>query len=89
MSKLVRNRLPSLLLNQKNSLLKARNDFRERRDDSEMPNKIFRKWKEASVCAFKMMDKEIKIQEDLDCSCSGTTAVVIVKQVKQNKKQEM
>ncbi|RVX17635.1 hypothetical protein VitviT2T_004399 [Vitis vinifera] len=87
-SKIVRNHLPSLLLNQKNALLKANTAMKgedlhtqkERRDGMVMPNKIFRKWQEACVGAFKVMDKEIKLQEDLDCSCSGTTAVVIVKQ---------
>lgn len=39
-------------------------------------------WKEAMVTAFKVMDKEIKLQENLDCSFSGTTAVIILKQVK-------
>ncbi|XP_022982395.1 probable protein phosphatase 2C 72 [Cucurbita maxima] len=37
-------------------------------------------WKEAMVTAFKVMDKEIKLQETLDCSFSGTTAVIILKQ---------
>ena len=96
-SKIVRNHLPSLLLNQKNALLKANTAMKgedlhtqkERRDGMVMPNKIFRKWQEACVGAFKVMDKEIKLQEDLDCSCSGTTAVVIVKQVKKNKESEL
>ncbi|KAJ9701926.1 hypothetical protein PVL29_003929 [Vitis rotundifolia] len=87
-SKIVRNHLPSLLLNQKKALLKVNTAMKgddlltrkERRDGMVMPNKTFRKWQEACVGAFKVMDKEIKLQEDLDCSCSGTTAVVIVKQ---------
>ncbi|KAE8700396.1 Detected protein of unknown function [Hibiscus syriacus] len=32
------------------------------------------------MCAFKVMDKEIMLQENLDCSTSGTTAVVVVRQ---------
>lgn len=84
----MRNRLPSLLLKQKNTLSKAKNDaFQEKRDNPLMPNKIFKKWQEACVGAFKVMDKEIKLQEDLDCSCSGTTAVVIVKQVNNKNKK--
>jgi len=42
----------------------------------------FQKWKEAIVSAFKVMEKEFKLQHNLDCSGSGTTAVVIIKQVK-------
>ncbi|KAK3024333.1 hypothetical protein RJ639_043015 [Escallonia herrerae] len=30
--------------------------------------------------AFKLMDKELKLPPDIDCFCSGTTAVTIVKQ---------
>ncbi|MBA0722902.1 hypothetical protein Golax_003536 [Gossypium laxum] len=35
----------------------------------------------ACVSAFKVMDKEIKLQHNLDCSTSGTTAVVVVRQL--------
>ncbi|CAL5431830.1 unnamed protein product [Camellia sinensis] len=77
-SKLVRNKLPSLLLNQKNALTKIN---KERVDGETMvPNKTFHKWKEACISAFKAMDKEIKLLESLDCSCSGTTAVVVIRQ---------
>ncbi|KAK7383297.1 hypothetical protein VNO78_28971 [Psophocarpus tetragonolobus] len=40
----------------------------------------FQKWKEAIISAFKVMDKEVKLQQNLDCSSRGTTAVVIIKQ---------
>ncbi|XP_028053426.1 probable protein phosphatase 2C 72 [Camellia sinensis] len=77
-SKLVRNKLPSLLLNQKNALTKIN---KEREDGETMvPKKTFHKWKEACISAFKAMDKEIKLLESLDCSCSGTTAVVVIRQ---------
>ncbi|KAK8597542.1 hypothetical protein V6N13_094946 [Hibiscus sabdariffa] len=69
-SNMVRNRLSSLLLSQKIALAKlktaAENDFLA--------------WEEACVGGFKVMDKEIKLQENLDCSASGTTAVVVVRQ---------
>ncbi|KAA8525180.1 hypothetical protein F0562_006956 [Nyssa sinensis] len=29
---------------------------------------------------YQVMDKEIKLLENLDCSCSGTTAVIVIKQ---------
>lgn len=86
-SKLVRNRLPSLLLNQKNTLPKINNtagyatSFLNQRVNVEMvSNKSFHIWKEACISAFKVMDKEIKLLESLDSSCSGTTAVVVIKQ---------
>nr|DAD48922.1 TPA_asm: hypothetical protein HUJ06_018859 [Nelumbo nucifera] len=45
-----------------------------------MSNKVFHEWKEAYLSAFKVMDKELKLNEKLDCSTSGTTAVTIIKQ---------
>lgn len=43
--------------------------------------KSFELWKQAFETSFKAMDKEIKVEENLDCSYSGSTAVVVVKQV--------
>ncbi|KAG6624487.1 hypothetical protein I3843_16G032400 [Carya illinoinensis] len=63
-SEIVCNQLPSLLLSQKNALSKVN----------------FYMWKEACISAFKLMDKVIELQEILDCSCSGTTAVVAIRQ---------
>lgn len=89
-SKLVCNHLPSLLLTQKSSLSKTNaavadddklQNHMEEIDDESMPSKSFHIWKEAFISAFKVMDKEIKLQGNLDCSCSGTTAVVAVRQV--------
>ncbi|WOG85618.1 hypothetical protein DCAR_0104809 [Daucus carota subsp. sativus] len=71
-SKLVRNRLPSLLLNQRNDIVKY-NSLSN--DDRNLEN-----WKEACVSGFRVMDKEIKLMENLDCTCSGTTAVTAMKQ---------
>ncbi|KAK6912790.1 PPM-type phosphatase-like domain, partial [Dillenia turbinata] len=77
-SKKVRNCLPALLLGQKNALVqigKVTNDSGERIDDELLvSNKEFYMWKEACPSAFKVMDKEIKLDERLDSSCSGTTA---------------
>ena len=33
------------------------------------------------VKAYRFMDKELKMQVDVDCFCSGTTALTMVKQV--------
>lgn len=88
-SKIVRNSLPTLLLGQKNALEKMKrvaDGNNEEVEDVSLPSKNFYTWKEACVNAFKVMDKEIKLQENLDCSCSGTTAVVVLKQVSLRKK---
>lgn len=37
--------------------------------------------KQSMLKAFKMMDKELKLHPTVDCFCSGTTAVTLVKQV--------
>ncbi|XP_074335858.1 putative protein phosphatase 2C 72 [Apium graveolens] len=71
-SKLVRNRLPSLLLNQRNDIARYNSPSN---DDRNMEN-----WKEACVSGFRVMDKELKLMENLDCTCSGTTAVAAIKQ---------
>lgn len=95
-SEMVRNRLPLLLLNLDNAASKIHaqveqeyefqnpcNDFTGRESEAEavpIPDN-FQKWKEDISSSFKAMDKEIKLQENLDCACSGTTAVVIIRQV--------
>ncbi|KAL0323776.1 UNVERIFIED_CONTAM: putative protein phosphatase 2C 72 [Sesamum calycinum] len=85
-SKIVRNRLPSLLLSQRNGIAKispsavSTKQSERLESDQSGPSKNFLKWKEACVSAFKVMDKEIKLLDSLDCSCSGSTAVVVVKQ---------
>ncbi|KAK3213056.1 hypothetical protein Dsin_017762 [Dipteronia sinensis] len=79
-SKIVRNRLPSLILSQKNTITQIKSDKKFKNRDGEEPSSDFYKWQEACVSAFKVMDKEVKLQENLDCSSSGTTAVVVIKQ---------
>lgn len=37
--------------------------------------------KRSMLKAFKLMDKELKLHPTVDCFCSGTTAVTLVKQV--------
>lgn len=89
-SEMVRNRLPLLLLSQKNvaakmnALILEEDDFQtpsNTKDCELVPTENFQKWKETITSVFKVMDKEIKLQENLDCACSGTTAVVVVQQV--------
>jgi serine/threonine protein phosphatase PrpC len=84
-SKLVNSRLPSLILSQKKALTQinaAADDHHNFQNHEIVPSKSFHIWKEACIGAFKVMDKEIKLQENLDFSCSGTTAVVVIRQVK-------
>lgn len=85
-SKLVNSRLPSLILSQKNGLAQinaaAADDHQNFQNHEIVPSKSFHIWKEACIGAFKVMDKEIKLQESLDFSCSGTAAVVVIRQVK-------
>ena len=40
-------------------------------------------WREAFMKAYKAMDKELKSHANLDCFCSGSTSVTVVKQVDQ------
>lgn len=40
-------------------------------------------WREAFLKGYKAMDKELRSHPNLDCFCSGSTAVTIIKQVMQ------
>lgn len=88
---MVKNHLPGLLQSQMEvlehvSLVPESDGELQNRihetDTESKPSHKFDKWEEALVNAFKVMDKEIKLQESLDCSCSGSTAVVVIRQVK-------
>uniref|UniRef100_A0A1D1ZC62 protein-serine/threonine phosphatase n=1 Tax=Anthurium amnicola TaxID=1678845 RepID=A0A1D1ZC62_9ARAE len=51
--------------------------------DSEEKGKqpeIYMTLKELFLKAFKLMDKELRVHQSIDCFCSGTTAVTLVKQ---------
>lgn len=78
-SKLVMNKLPSLFLKNILSLPKI-----SPVDNEAVKTNDFNKWKEACFSSFKLMDKDIKSLQKLDCSCSGTTAVVAIRQVMRN-----
>ena len=90
-SKVVRERLPVLLLAQMNAvtdvgmeLYESFSENQETTNYDDLPSK--RKnlvWQKACVNAFEKMDEEIKITRKLDSSFSGTTAVVVLKQVRQ------
>ncbi|KAF9615718.1 hypothetical protein IFM89_026133 [Coptis chinensis] len=76
-SKLVRNRLPGLILRQQKAF--ADEDYEETSSGEPVSSS---EWRRACVSAFKVMDKEIKREKNLDCSWSGTTAVTIIMQGK-------
>lgn len=78
-SRLVRDRLPALILNQLNAL-----GLVSPRNEESGLSKKFDQWKEACNSSFKVMDKELSLLSQLDCSCSGTTAVVLIKQVQKH-----
>lgn len=87
-SRLVRDRLPALILNQLNALgLVSPREYKEAKGlgNEELGlSKKFDQWKEACNSSFKVMDKELSLLSQLDCSCSGTTAVVLIKQVQKH-----
>ncbi|XP_051124818.1 probable protein phosphatase 2C 18 [Andrographis paniculata] len=49
-------------------------------DDGEGIPEIHIPLKKSFVKAFKLMDKELKLHPTIDCFCSGTTAVTLIKQ---------
>ncbi|KAL1212698.1 putative protein phosphatase 2C 72 [Cardamine amara subsp. amara] len=65
-SKMVRNRLPSLLLT-----------FKEQNQESHVSEEEAHKWEKACFTAFKLIDRELLLQV-FDCSFSGSTAVVAI-----------
>lgn len=57
-------------------------EWRESTDMEEREKcpEIFLTLKESFLKAFKVMDKELRLHPSIDCFCSGTTAVTLVKQ---------
>jgi len=80
-SKIVNNTLPSLILSQKNALEEINTTKNGVNNKQNKFSNNYLRWKEAILGAFNVMDEEVKQQENLDCSCSGTTAVVVIRQV--------
>ncbi|KAJ8763764.1 hypothetical protein K2173_003546 [Erythroxylum novogranatense] len=48
--------------------------------DGSTEDKLGSLWREAFLKSYKVMDKELRSHPNLDCFCSGSTAVTIVKQ---------
>jgi len=55
----------------------------ESEKDVTAEDKLSSMWREAFMKAYKAMDKELRSHPNLDCFCSGSTAVTVVKQVDQ------
>ncbi|KAJ9176111.1 hypothetical protein P3X46_011458 [Hevea brasiliensis] len=49
-------------------------------EDTEKHPDFFQTLKESFLKAFKVMDRELKVHTNIDCFCSGTTAVTLIKQ---------
>lgn len=49
-------------------------------ENEKLPD-VFLTLKQCFLKAFRFMDKELKLHPTIDCFCSGTTAVTLVKQV--------
>lgn len=96
-SRLVRDFLPFSILSQRNNYFLSRNEsnssddgYDDDDDDSRggqhntccSNSEMFEEWKQACVNALKAMDCELRLKPGLDCSFSGTTAVHIIKQVR-------
>ncbi|KAG9455583.1 hypothetical protein H6P81_000091 [Aristolochia fimbriata] len=87
-SRIVRDRLPSLILNQHKTISSSiYSNIGESFDNADrihdpdfVSTTMLEHWRESSISAFKALDKELKLLEELDCSGSGTTAVTIIKQ---------
>jgi len=50
-------------------------------DESDKLPEMFLPLKQSYFKAFKLMDKELKLHPTVDCFCSGSTAVTLVKKV--------
>ncbi|PIN04893.1 Serine/threonine protein phosphatase [Handroanthus impetiginosus] len=48
--------------------------------DTSAEEKVESMWREAFLKSYKAMDKELRSHPNLDCFCSGSTAVTVVKQ---------
>lgn len=60
-----------------------RSDGGDSEKDCSAEDKLNSIWREAFLKSYKAMDKELRSHPNLDCFCSGSTAVTIVKQVHQ------
>jgi len=50
-------------------------------EETEKHLEVFQTLKESFLKAYKVMDRELRSYTNIDCFCSGTTSVTLVKQV--------
>lgn len=55
--------------------------------DGSQEDKLSSLWRRVFLKSYKAMDKELKSHPKVDCFCSGSTAVTLVKQVHVNTKR--
>ena len=60
-----------------------RSDGGDSEKDCSAEDKLNSIWRESFLKSYKAMDKELRSHPNLDCFCSGSTAITIVKQVHQ------
>lgn len=58
-----------------------KSDVVESEKNDSLEDQVDSLWREAFLKSYKAMDKELRSHPNLDCFCSGSTAVTIVKQV--------
>ncbi|CAM6036279.1 unnamed protein product [Sphagnum compactum] len=85
----VRDSLPSKLIHYWHEQLAAVKSSKEEAATTTTQEKIpaaktkqmvFEAWKKPHLAAYKTMDKELQLHPDIDCFCSGTTSVTLLKQ---------
>lgn len=55
---------------------------KEEKEEASEEDKLKLLWEEAFLKAFSAMDKELRSHPNVECFCSGSTAVTVIKQVK-------
>ncbi|GFP90057.1 probable protein phosphatase 2c 33 [Phtheirospermum japonicum] len=70
------------LCSEDSSFVSADDESRASVDVDEKHPEVFQTLKDSFLKAFKVMDKELRMYANIDCFCSGTTAVTLVKQGK-------
>lgn len=56
-------------------------DKEEEEEEASEEDKLKLLWEEAFLKAFSAMDKELRSHPNVECFCSGSTAVTVIKQV--------
>ncbi|KAG2316268.1 hypothetical protein Bca52824_019390 [Brassica carinata] len=71
---------PTSTVNSANNSEDAATSFVTAEEEEESHSELFQTLKEAFLKAFKVVDRELIFNGSVDCFCSGTTAVTLIKQ---------